>query len=465
MPTLTEAIASFAHKLTFNSLPTGVVIEAKYRVLDFLGNTLAARNEPSSHIVLDWVLGQNSNPDSSIIAHGSKVASHYAALVNGVMGHSLELDDSLPAVVHPGVVVLPPSLALAEREKVDGRTLITAVVLGYEVACRIGSAATPIGVLQDKGFHPTGVNGVFGATISASKILGLSEEQIATAMGIAGSLSSGLLECTRDGTWTKRLHPGWAAHNGILAAELAAKGYTAPHLILEGRLGYLHAFVGESSTPLAIVERLGESFQIAKPGYKPYACCKACHAPINAVLKMLEGRRINPKQIENVEVRMQRVPYLLTAEPRERKYYPETTVDAQFSVFFSIATTILRGKPPLWDAFSEANIRDAETLALAKRVTAMVDPELEKLYAGSIAKGIQDAIVTITMDDGRVLKERNSQDFDHPPLGSIEDKFRICAASVLEEDQLDDVLEKIKNLERLDNIIQLMAALRRSSSA
>ena len=459
MPTIAEALGSFIHGLSFDRLPEAVVKEAKYRLLDFIASALPARNEPPVKVMLDWVAAQKSNPESSIILYGRKVAARYAALVNGVMGHSLELDDTLPSVAHAGVVVMPPSLALAEREGVDGRALIEAIVAGYEVACRVGSAATPIGILHEKGFHPTGVNGVFGATASACKILGLDAEETATAIGIAGSMSSGLLECTRDGTWTKRFHPGWASHNGILAAELAKMGYTAPRTIFEGRLGYFNAFVGKTSSPSKILEGLGESFQIFRPGYKIYACCKGCHAPINAVLRILERQRIDPRDIERIEVRMQRIPYLLVAEPKERKYSPRTTVDAQFSIYYSIAVTIIDGKPPLHDAFSANRIGDEEVLKLAKRVRAVIDPELEKRYG---EKTTMDAIVTIVMKDGRRFTEVNSEDFDHPPPAQLEDKFRRCAAAALSESEIGEVLEKVKHLERVGDVGQIMDILRKN---
>lgn len=451
--TIAQTFGQFISELSYKKLPEAVITEAKYRILDYIASALPAWNEPSVRIIIEWVTKQNSNAESSILRHKKMTASHYAALINGVMGHSLELDDSLPSIVHPGVVVVPPALALAERESVDGRNLLTSIVIGYEIACRVGAAAAPIGILHKKGFHPTGVNGVFGSTAASCKVLGLDSEKIAKALGIAGSMSSGLLECTRDGTWTKRLHPGWAAHNGVIAAELAKMGFTAPRSIFEGGLGYLHAFAGNTSDPSKMLEGLGETFWIFRPGYKLYACCKASHAPINAVLRILEKHpEINYRNVESIMIRMQEVPYLLVAEPRERKYRPQTTVDAQFSIYYSIAVTLVDKKPPLHDAFSIERLQDERVLDLAKRVLVTVDNELEKNYG---KKSTMDAVVTVKMKDGSSFTGKNSDDFDHPPYDQIEGKFMRCATSVLAEGRAKELLAKVKQLEKLTDISEL----------
>lgn len=459
MTTVAEILAAYVYDLSFKELPKEVVTEAKYRIMDFIASALPAWKEPPVKIMLTWVRRQNTKSESTVIAYGDKVVAHYAALINGVMGHCLELDDTLPTVAHTSVVTVPPSLALAEREGLGGKELITSVVAGYEIACRVGIAATPTGILHDKGFHPTSVNGVFGATASACKILNLSEDKIATALGIAGSMASGLLECTRDGTWTKRLHPGWASHNGILAAEFAKMGYTAPSSIFEGRLGYLHAFIGESANQEKIIEDLGKFIYIFRPGYKLYASCKYNHAPINAVLRILEQHDIDPRDIQRVEVRMMRIPYLIVAEPIERKKNPTTQVEAQFSVYYAVAVTLIDKKPPLHEAFSPTRIKDREVLELARKVIAICDPELENEYNIN-AETTMDSIVTIVLKNGKRFTERNYKNFDHPPYKQLEDKFYECALFTLDKDRTEEALNMLKNLENLGNINELMEVLR-----
>ncbi len=217
-------LCKYLVKTEFQDLPEEVIESTKYVILDFLGCVFSGYEEESTKIVLSFIDESSDIKDASIIGYG-KTSTQLAALANGVLGHSKELDDEHKcSATHIGVTVIPAALALVENNHKTGKDLITSIVLGYEVAARIGMSICS-DVLPSKGFHPTGVIGVFGSTATTSKILDLNRNTLMSALGIAGSFSSGLFEFVSDGCWTKRLHPGWAAQNGITAAFLAKKGF------------------------------------------------------------------------------------------------------------------------------------------------------------------------------------------------------------------------------------------------
>src|SRR5207302_4879023 len=219
---------------------------------------------------------------ASIIGGKASAQAVWAALANGTAAHAVELDDvTTESSLHPGVAVIPPALALAEELGVAPASMLEAIVAGYEVTMRVGNALNPASAYA-RGFHPTGVAGAFGATAAAGRMLGLSPDQLSSALGIAGTLASGSLEYLAGGAWTKRLNPGWAGHAGITAARLAQAGFTGPVTVFEGRLGVLHAY---SDAPIAerLLCDLGDlqSLQVMRVSIKPYACCRYNHGLID----------------------------------------------------------------------------------------------------------------------------------------------------------------------------------------
>src|SRR5438876_6975643 len=255
--TAAATLAEFCAGLRWVDLDTAVRARTVELLLDLIGVALAGSRQPSSPPAADLAIKLGGAGKASIIGTRLQTSAVWAALANGTAAHAVELDDvTTESSLHPGVAVIPAALALAEDLDASPSALLEAIVAGYEVTMRVGNALNPASAYA-RGFHPTGVAGVFGATVAAGRLLALNAEALTRALGIAGTMASGSLEYLADGAWTKRLNPGWAGHAGITAARLAQAGFTGPATVFEGRLGVLHAYT-DAPNPERLLDGLGE---------------------------------------------------------------------------------------------------------------------------------------------------------------------------------------------------------------
>ena len=375
---LTQHLAAFCTRLDYDRLPAEVVDRAKYFFLDYLGVAVRGSLSESSQPLYRLADSLASAGRGTVLGRAETVNFPYAALANGTSAHSLELDDTHQAgSIHLGVSVFSAALAVAEQVGASGRDFLTASVVGFEVAARLAMALKPT-EHYGRGFHPTATCGTFGAAASAAKLLGLSEAQLLSALGIAGSQSAGSMEFLAEGAWTKRLHPGWAAFSGVHAALLAKEGFIGPRTILEGRDGFLKAY-GLRPDPRKISAGLGEDFQILRTAVKPHACCRYTQAPIDAVLSIVQEHDVQPEQVKQITIGMLETGIPVICEPAARKSRPTNVVEAQFSLPFGVAVALLKRRAGL-DEFSEAMLADAAVGALMSKVGYEPDPQLEKNY-------------------------------------------------------------------------------------
>ncbi|MEM3112729.1 MAG: MmgE/PrpD family protein [Candidatus Anstonellales archaeon] len=373
----TQELAKYCHELTFRKLPEEVIDRVKYHFLDFIGVTCRGSQTDSSKIMYRFIRKMGKGK-GVIIGTKERGPYIYSALANGTAGHAIEMDDvNNESSLHPGVVVFPSALAMCEMLGANGRDFIEAAVIGYEVMIRLGKAIGPIQSYA-RGFHPTGTCGTFGACVTAAKIMGLRSEKIANAMGIAGSQASGSMEYLAQGTWTKRFNAGWAAHNGMIAALLAGEGFRGPISIIEGRDGFLHSY-SSGADASKVLEGLGSGFEILRTSIKPHACCRYMQPPIDAILKIVKEHSLRPEQVEKVKLGLLSAGFPLIAEPSEKKYAPQSIVDAQFSMPFGAAIAILHGKAGLGE-FQISRIRSQDVKAMMKRVECSVNPELDQAF-------------------------------------------------------------------------------------
>lgn len=370
-PTLTERFADLA-----TAVPDATATHAAARmalyVLDTLAVSLGGSRADSSQPVTRTILAAAGKAESTVLGVGRVTSAWDAALANGAYAHALELDDDhRVAVLHPGAVVVPAALAACEAAGTDGQTFLRACLLGYEITCRLGMVFR--GSQFYHGVHPTALCGVFGAAAAAGVAIGLDREAVVRALGIAGTQASGLTEWRADGSWIKRLHPGRAAHAGILAARLAANGFTGPSTILEGDNGFFNAFgYGEPLDVEAVTRDLGRRFEALGTAIKPYPCCRFEHGAIDLALEAWrEGLR--GTDIAETAVRIYRTDVL--------SYHrtPRNAVDAQFNVPYAVAVALTRGAVTLHD-FSEQAIRDERVLELAQRVEVVEDEAYSRRY-------------------------------------------------------------------------------------
>lgn len=371
MTTIAERLADFAVSATLREDPDAAAGMRLY-ALDTLAVMLAGSVAPSSGPILRMVSAACGKAEATVAATGRLTSAWDAALVNGTYAHALELDDDhRVAVLHPGAVVGPAALAAAEAEGASGPVFLRALLVGYEVMCRLGEVFR--GSQFHHGVHPTALCGVFGASAAAAVAMNLGRDAFVNALGIAGTQASGLTEWRADGSWIKRLHPGRAAQSGIISARLAREGFTGPATIFEGEGGFFRAFsYGEPIAPEYLTRDLGREFHAFGTAIKPYPCCRFEHGALDLAIQA-HGEGIKPRDISDVQIRIYRTGVLTYHQA------PENPVDAQFNLPYGVATALLRGAVGLRD-FTEDAIREPDVLALCRRITVVEDPGYSASY-------------------------------------------------------------------------------------
>jgi 2-methylcitrate dehydratase PrpD len=441
---ITRTLVHFSHSLNSTDLGSEVVARTRYLLLDYLGVAIAGSLTESSQPIYRMLARSASPGPCTIIGTPSQASAESAALANGAAAHSLELDDTHQAAsIHPGVVMFSTAIALTEiQPDIDLGQFASAVVAGYEAAARLGMALQPKSHYE-LGFHPTSTCGVFGAAITAAKLLRMSEEQMLSAVGIAGSMAAGSLEFLADGTWTKRLHPGLAAQNGILAAKLAAEGFRGPGTILEGRDGFLLAY-SRNSKPELVTQNLGQGFEILRTSIKPHACCRYMQSPIDGLIELAAEHDISPEQIERVEVAVLEAGWPLVCEPRDRKYSPSNAVDAQFSMPFGAAIALANRSAGL-DQFTEENFHSPRIKSLMNKVVLQKDKRIEKNFPEE-----WPAIVQVHLTNGQQFEKyiRFPKGDPENPLSwqELSAKFHSLAARVFPKTRCDQIINSVKDM-------------------
>jgi 2-methylcitrate dehydratase PrpD len=454
---ITKELADYGYKLRFHRLPEEVVDRVKYLFLDFIGVAWRGSREGSSQSVYRFVREMpRDGPLGVIIGTKERVPYVYASLANGTSAHAVEMDDvNNEASLHPGVVVFSSALATGEMAGTSGRRFIEAVVLGYEVMVRLGRALGPEAHYR-RGFHPTATCGVFGSSMAASKVMGLKAEGMASALGISGSQAAGSMEFLAEGAWTKRFHAGWAAHSGILAAQLARHGFKGPRTIVEGRDGFLHAY-SDRSDETRILEKLGSRFEILRTSVKPHSCCRYMQPPIDGILALVRDHDIRPDEVEGVRLGILRAGSRLIAEPRKAKYNPQTVVDAQFSMPFGAAVALLYRKAAL-NEFHPSKIDSDDVRQMMGRVEYVEDPELERAYPQHWG-----ATVEILARGGKryFIKVETPKGDPENPLSWEEliEKFTDLTGRLMTKERRLKIVEQAKGLERIRNIRDLSPLL------
>lgn len=437
----TRELAGFLHELTADNLPAEVLDRARYFLVDYLAVALRGSREESARAAQRMVQRMGARGCATVLGTTIRTLPALAAFANGTASHGIEQDDTHSGgSIHLGTTMYSAALALAElRPEISANQFLTGVVAGYEAAARIAMAVQPKEHYA-LGFHPTGTCGVFGAALTAAKLLGLTPGQTLSALGIAGSMASGSMEFLAEGAWTKRIHPGLAAQNGIQAALLAAENFSGPQQILEGRDGFLQ---GHSRRPVLdrLTTGLGHSYEILQTAVKPHACCRYMQGPIDAILALMSEHSIAADAIRRIEVAVLEAGWDIVCAPEERKYHPESIVDAQFSMPYGAAVAVLCGAAGL-DQFTIEQIRSPQIREMMGKVILTKDARLEETFPRE-----WPALVTIDTQDGRTHEK-----FVRYPKGDPENpltweelarKFRTLAGAVLPPERCNRILEQI----------------------
>ena len=445
----TAELARFCALL--QSIPTAVRERVRYLLLDHLAVTLGGSILPSSlatyRTLQQMTIGNTGK--ATIFGRRERADAVWAALANGVAAHGLEMDDvENNSSLHPGVVVFPAALALAEQTGASPEDFYAAVVAGYEVTLRAGAALNPASAYE-RGFHPTAVCGTLGAAAASARLLHLSPEQTNMALGIAGSMAAGSMAYLHDGAWTKRLHPGWACHAGITAAHLAAAGFVGPSSILESRYGFLHAY--SSASDVALLAREAEDdFAIMQVSIKPYACCRYMHGPIDCLFEIMRLYQPDLEQIKRIHCGVLTGGRGLIADTIEQKRQASNIVEAQFSMPYGAAIALLTGKAGL-SVFTDEWLHHPQVRALMQKVDCYTSPELDDYYPAEWR-----ASASLEMMDGKVLSAnvRYALGDPHNPLSweQLEGRFHELAAPVITERKRIKIIEKVKRLDDVESL-------------
>ncbi|MCI2417879.1 MmgE/PrpD family protein [Saccharopolyspora sp. K220] len=441
----TEAIADFVQQVDFSTAPAEVWPRAAAAFVDTVGVAIAGHADGGFQTLLATMRPELPTGPATILPTGERTSAAMAALLNGGAGHALDFDDVADQIYgHPSVVLVPTILAVAEEVGATGRDALAAYALGFDVCCAI-AATMEVRAHYQRGWHSTATIGVLGATAAAARLLGLDTTRTRHALGIAASTASGSRQ--NFGTMTKPLHPGLAARDAVLAANLARNGFTADPAQLEGPLGYL-AMYADSADPSAVARALGNPWELARIGLnvKKYPCCYNTHRTADAILDLVRDNPMRPEDIAEIR---------LTLEPGgfdpliHRR--PRTGLEGKFSPEYVLAAAVLDGKIALASFQDEAVLRPAAQ-QLLRRVTrheSAVPPigpeDWEFAYS----------VVEVETTDGEILRHRTDvpRGDRREPLGrsDLEAKFRDCVAFAGTGQDAEKLLDELWQLETADH--------------
>ncbi|MBI5947046.1 MAG: MmgE/PrpD family protein [Chloroflexi bacterium] len=442
---LTRNIARSVRGISYEALPADAVFLAKQCALDWFGVTLAGADEPLARILREQALDEGGTPRASLVGRPERVTLAQAALVNGAASHALDFDDvQMMMSGHPTVPVFPAVLALAEGRHATGRDLIAAFVAGFETECRAGAYVMPGHYAT--GFHATATLGTFGSAAACAHLLGLDEAAWLNALGIAGAQAAGLK--AMFGTMCKPLHAGKAAANGLLAATLAARGFTSAPDVFEAHQGF-----GATQTTTPNAERalrgLGDDYAIRGVLFKYHAACYGTHETIEGVLRLKESHGIQPRDVAAIQ---------LTVPPGHLSMCniqkPATALEGKFSLRFTAALALATGDTSE-QAFTDAAVRRADLVALRDRVSVAA---ASSTAPGGIGAGTE---VRLTTSTGAEFVERVNLDVPATDLDRQWDrlaaKFRSLATPVLGRDGAAALLSAVRDLDRARDVAELAA--------
>jgi 2-methylcitrate dehydratase PrpD len=432
----------------FADIPSQALATTKKSILDTFAAMLAGTNAQGCPEVVAQVLEWGGKEESTVFRSRKKVPAFLAALANGMIARAMDFDDVFePGTMHASASIVPAALAAAEmRSGLEGREFLAAVTLGIDLMCRMGRThRIPSGV---SGMNVTFQYAAFGCAGVVGRILGLGEEKMIHAMGLAYSQTSGNSQNILEGTLATRFCQGLAAQAGVYAAVFAQRGLTAAQEVLEGKFGYYPVYQRGEYDRGYLLEGLGEKFEGVHVTLKKYPCCMHTHAAIDGVLDILD----------RVAVKVNQQGFNFVCLPMEKTRMPRTIPEAQFSLPYALATALVKRKVFL-DDFTREQIRNAEVLQMAQRVDCVVDAHLERDFQRQVSPAIVELRTKRGKNHSRKVMERKGSPSSPLTIQEVEEKFRRCAAfaqSSLPEERTAKIIRFVENLENQKDIIPLL---------
>ncbi|RXS88463.1 MmgE/PrpD family protein [Streptomyces sp. TM32] len=460
-----ERFADFAATVTDTGLPADLRRRAAHRVLDVLGNALAAGTHPIGRTITSVVDAWGGHPAASAVG-GGRYPAPSAALVNGTLAHALDFDDThLPSVLHPSASIVPAALAAAEVVGASGTALLDAATVGTELCVRLGMAGydeeLSNSIFFERGQHATAICGAVGAAVAAAMLYRLSPAHIGSAAGIAASMGSGLLEANRTGGTVKQVHTGWAAHAGLVAADMARAGITGPPTVLEGRFGFFQAWCGNDAHPERVVQDLGETWESKEIHIKPYPCNHFTHAGIDAALQLRAGG-VRAQDIAELELGAPTAVLRTIAQPIDAKAAPTTGYAAAFSGPYTVAAALTGGGGlGVWlSDFTDQAAHDPQRRALAAKVRCVPDQRCDELFPRHFP-----AVLRARTRDGQWHEIRVDTNRGGPnrPLSAEElgTKFQLEAQLALPPDAIETLRDAVLTLDSTGTVKEVMTLISR----
>ena len=447
----TETLARWVVETSYEDIPPAAYEQAKKSILDYLGTTIQGSTTELGRLIIDYTQEQGGNPQARVVATDVRTSSVNAAFANGTLGHAEDFDDLGGIGGHPAVVLTPPALALGEEHRLSGREVLTAWAVGYEVGTRLSANLHP-----DRDWHPTAIFGTMASAVAASKLLGLDVQKTRMAMGIAGSEAAGLRR--NFGTMTKPFHPGNASRSGVVAAKLAAMGYTADPDIIEGRQGYADNFGGVKCNLPAVSQFLGEFSYLASQGtrIKPWPCCGGNHQTLTGLMDLIHQYEISPDDVEMIEYIGPDAPCtgaLLRNEVRQG-------LEGKFCLRYNISAAIIDRRVDL-RTFTDERAGEGDLQEFMERVRLVQNPDV-LLRHQHIADGNPEARLRVHMYGDRV-HEAELGPAMHLTGDAVVDKFRVNAGYVFGREKIGKPVQLVQGLDDLDDVNELMDAVTTSN--
>ncbi len=447
---ITAKIAQFVVNATYEKLPPKAIATAKVAVRDCLGVALAGSKEEDAKICAQVARLEQAKEETSVIGQGFKTSALNAALANGTAAHAMDFDHSFTLMGQPTAPIIPAIFALGEPLAASGRQLIEAYAVGYEVT---GKLVHSLRDSEHGGWHAPNTVGSFGASAACSKLLGLNAGQIEMALGMSASMAGGIV--ANFGTMTKPLHVGLGARNGVLAAKLAAGGYTANGKAIESSFGFYKVLHPDTPIDEKPIAELGHSYALLSDGIriKPYPCGGLTHQVIDSILEFRAKHGLTPDMVERVDVDVVKHTF-----ERIGFKVPQTSIQGKFCMPYLVARALIDGKVSL-HAFTDAAVRDQNVLKLAERVQMNLDNNLKKTDPAG-----RPCRVTVRLKNGQVLSREAQHAKGGPEFPMTETelrgKFTECATQALSADAAARALALIEGLEKVENVRSLTDILR-----
>ena len=448
-------------KIRYEDIPPEVLDATKKGILDTFAAMLAGTSAQGCPEVVAQALEWGGKEESTVFHYGKKVPAFLAALANGMMARAVDFDDVFePGTMHASASIIPAVLAAGEMQgALSGRQFLAAVTLGIDMICRMGRTnRIPSGL---SGMNVTFQYACFGCAGVVGRVLGLDEEKMVHAMGLAYSQTAGNSQNLLEGTLATRFSQGLAAQAGVYAAVFARRGITAAREVLEGKFGYYPVYQRGEYDVRSLLDGLGERFEGVNVTLKKYPCCMHSHAAIDALLDISDEQGLNCDDVDRVTVKINQQGFNFVCLPLEKTRLPRSIPEAQFSLPYAAATALVKRKVFL-DNFTEEQIRNPRVLQVAQRVDCLVDPELDKRYPASVTP----AIVEVRTKKGKIFSrrvvERRGSPTNPLTMEEIEEKFRQCtrfARNPLPEDRIEEILLFLRGMEDQDDVTRILSLL------